>query len=234
VWEGRTGAGSGKLPPSRWPQANRNNAHNCTPATLSLNPTHKPVEIGGHARWLFGLVQPRAAPVAADALCRAGWPSPRLPASTARGCFHASTQPRQLPGSILFGSWPAAIDTYATTRVVVGFEGLGAAGAYDRGQLQHRPGHPDPSTAATGVGQRVAGPAQPDRAGLFGATPQHQRRRQLGQHLGVADGGGVGDASRRPANRVQVGHLQAELAGQGGVAAVVVAALAAGVADLAA
>src|SRR4029453_12985861 len=112
AWEGRTGAGSGRLPPSRWPQANGNNAHNCTPATLSLNPTHKPVAIGGHARWLFGLVQPRAAPVAADALCRAGWPSPRLPASTARGCFHASTQPRQLPSSILFGRWPAAIDTY--------------------------------------------------------------------------------------------------------------------------
>jgi hypothetical protein len=39
-------------------------------------------------------------------------------------------------------------------------------------------------------------------------------------------GGGLfGDAGRRPADWVQVGHLQAELAGEGGVVAVVVAAL---------
>ena len=46
-------------------------------------------------------------------------------------------------------------------------------------------------------------------------------------------GGGVGDAGGGPADGVQVGDVQAKLAGQGGVAAVVVAALAAGVADLA-
>ncbi len=40
-------------------------------------------------------------------------------------------------------------------------------------------------------------------------------------------------AGSRPADGVQVGHVEAELAGEGGVAAVVVAALAAGVADLA-
>jgi hypothetical protein len=52
--------------------------------------------IGGHSQWLPG----RAASgctVAADALWRAGWPSPRLPAPTARGCFHAHNQLRQLP-----------------------------------------------------------------------------------------------------------------------------------------
>src|SRR4029453_19481732 len=38
AWEGRTGAGSGKLPPSRWPQANRKNRNNVTHATISLNP----------------------------------------------------------------------------------------------------------------------------------------------------------------------------------------------------
>ena len=91
---------------------NRNCAHNCTPATPALQPVRQPRQIDRHARWLPGLLQPRAAPVAADALWRAGWPSPRLPASTARGCFHASTQPQQLPSAILFARWPVAIDVY--------------------------------------------------------------------------------------------------------------------------
>jgi hypothetical protein len=50
---------------------------------------------------------------------------------------------------------------------------VAAAGAPDRSQLQHRAGHPDTPAAATGAGQRIAGPARPGSVGLLGAAPHH-------------------------------------------------------------
>jgi hypothetical protein len=64
----------------------------------------------------------------------------------------------------------------------------------------------------------VAGAVRPSRAGLLGAAPQDQHLGQLGQRLGEVGGGGFGDAGGRPADRLEVGHVQAELAGEGGVA----------------
>lgn len=82
----------------------------------------------------------------------------------------------------------------STGPAVLRLEGLAATGAQYRGQLQHRTGHPDPATTAIRAGQRVAGPARPAWVGLLSATPQHERR--------------------RPANRLHVGNIQAELGGQ--------------------
>jgi hypothetical protein len=77
---------------------------------------------------------------------------------------------------------------------------------------------------------RPAGPAGPLAGGLL-AAPQHQPRLQLGHHRGVGGGGDLGQGGHRPADPAGLGHLQTQLAGQGGIAAVVVAAAAAGVLD---
>jgi hypothetical protein len=73
----------------------------------------------------------------------------------------------------------------------------------------------------------------PGRLGWSAQRGAHsnQRRSSSASTSALAGGGRLWDTGRRPADRVQVGHLQAELGGQGGIAAVVVAALAAGVAD---
>jgi hypothetical protein len=65
------------------------------------------------------------------------------------------------------------------------------------------------------------------------AAPQHQCGLEL-LELGVIGGGRrLGEGGGRPADRLDLGDLQAELAGEDAVAAVVVAATAAGVPDAA-
>jgi hypothetical protein len=96
--QGRAGRGLVRgATPSSGTRRNRNNAHNCTPVALSLKPFRQPARL----RSLSVATRPLAASgctAAADASWRAGWPSPRLPAPTARGCLMAE------PGS---GSFPA-------------------------------------------------------------------------------------------------------------------------------
>ena len=77
--------------------------------------------------------------------------------------------------------------------VVLGLEGLGAGATQDRSQLEHRAGHPEAPTTGTRAGQGVTGPTRAGRVGPLGAAPQDQRRGQLGQHLGIDRGGGLGD-----------------------------------------
>src|SRR5215217_8073853 len=72
--------------------------------------------------------------------------------------------------------------------------------------------HSHALTIATRADQGVTGPARP--GWLLGATPQHQRRSQLGQHLAIAGGGRLRDPGRRPADRLDVGCLEAELLGR--------------------
>jgi hypothetical protein len=80
-------------------------------------------------------------------------------------------------------------------------------------------------------GRCGSGPAQrgwPARRGATAPAPRPAR-----PDVGVAGGGRLGDAGGRPADRLHMGDVQAELLGEGGVAAILVAALAAGVAELA-
>jgi len=115
VWEGRTGAGSGRLPPSRWPRYR--------PATTRITVRLPPSRLNRHERSTRLAVAP------------GGYPAPRSlglhplrrtrcagQVGLALACLHrqpeaashTSTQPRQLPGSILFGRWPAAVGMYAS------------------------------------------------------------------------------------------------------------------------
>jgi hypothetical protein len=104
------------------------------------------------------------------------------------------------------------VDAYASTRLVVfGLERLGADATQDRGQLHYRAGDPDTAATGAGTGQGVArlDPAQPGssaRSGTTGPAPQPARpaTRRSGRRS-------ARDAGRRPTDRVQGGHLQAEL-----------------------
>src|SRR5215213_2629972 len=111
----------------------------------------------------------------------------------------------------------AALAAYpSTTLVLLGLEGLGAAatqdGASSSTERATRIRRPQAHEQARALRER------PGPAGLVCSVPQHQRRSELGQRLGVAGGGRLGDAGRRPADRLHVDDLQAELAGEGGVA----------------
>ena len=72
--------------PSRWPR----DGTGTTRITVRLPPPPSNRVPSPRDWWSLPVarrpLQPRAAPVAADALWRAGWPSTRCPASTARGC----------------------------------------------------------------------------------------------------------------------------------------------------
>src|SRR5574341_157407 len=106
-------------------------------------------------------------------------------------------------------------------------EGAAAAAAQHRRLRQRGTGCPDAPAATADRGQQVVGAAA--AATLFGAAPQHQRPRQVLDHRGVGRLGLGRNRRRGPTAAASGGHGQAQLAGQGGVAAVVVAALAAGV-----
>jgi hypothetical protein len=92
-------------------------------------------------------------------------------------------------------------------------------------------GDPDAAAAATCGGEQVAGAGAGANAVLL-AAPKDQRGGEFFELVGVGVGGVLGDGGGGPADRLDAGHLQAELVGEGGVAAVVVATLAAGVLDV--
>ena len=83
VW---TEAGSGRLPPSRWLE--RRSGTTRTTVRLPLPRLHRRAGSARLAATYGGYTAPAASgsTVAADALRRAGWPSPRFLAPTARGC----------------------------------------------------------------------------------------------------------------------------------------------------
>jgi hypothetical protein len=109
-------------------------------------------------------------------------------------------------------------------------ERLGAAAAEDRCLRERGLGDPDAAAAAAAGGQQVARAGAGADAVLL-AAPQHQRRGEVLELARVAGRGVLGDGGGGPADRLDAGDLQAEFVGEGGVAAVVVAALAAGVLD---
>src|SRR6266545_4458597 len=117
-----------------------------------------------------------------------------------------------------------------TCQVPLGLEGLLAGAAQDRRLLQGRAGDAELAAARARAGQQAA------RAGLavargFGVAPQPQRVLQVAELCGVAVGGLVGQVGLRQAGLGVGRNVQVDLAGQGGVALVVPAALPAGVLD---
>jgi hypothetical protein len=88
-----------------------------------------------------------------------------------------------------------------------------ASSSTERATLIRRP---QPQEQARALRERPGPP------GLACSARRHRTSAAAnsGPHLGVMGGGLLGDAGRRPANRLHVGHVQAELAGQGGIAAI--------------
>ena len=87
---------------------------------------------------------------------------------------------------------------------------LGAGAAQDRGQLQHRAGHPDPAATGTGTDQGIAGAAPPEAARCGATAPAP---RPAPRHSGRRSARGPWSPTSQLA-----AHVQAELPGKGGVA----------------
>jgi hypothetical protein len=92
-----------------------------------------------------------------------------------------------------------------------------AEAAEDRRFGQGCLGGADAAVAAAGGGEQVAG-AGAGADAVFVAAPQHQRGPELRELAGVGGGGLVEEGGGGPADRLDAGDVQAELAGEGGVA----------------
>src|SRR6266536_6097372 len=113
-----------------------------------------------------------------------------------------------------------------------GLEGFGAGAAPDRGLRQGLLGNAELAAAGAGAGEQVPRAGR-GRELLLGVAPEVERGVQVGEHPGVHLGELVADGRLRPAGPLIAGDLEADLGGEAGVVAVVVAALPRGVLDLA-